>query len=183
MALENVEKQVAANSRAEVKRIAKEAKASADAILAKSRTEAEQIKSKHLETARLQAKRLRQRDISAANLEVKKARLNAEKDVLSNVRQRFNKALEEMPQDRRESALKKLSARGSFPGGRVYACERDAELVRKLTGLEYGGDIDCLGGLIIEKEDGSVSLVYTFETLAEDVWSANNKKVYDLLFG
>jgi len=182
MALENVEKQVAANGRAEANRIGKEAKKQADAILAESRAEAEKIKTKMLENARQQADRLRQRALSAANLEVKKARLNAEKDVLALAHDRFLNALREMPQDRRETALTKLVSKGGFPGGKVYASEQDAELVRKLSNLEYGGNIDCIGGLTIENEDGSISLVYTFDTIAEEVWTANNKKIYDILF-
>jgi len=183
MALEDVEKQVAANGRNEADRIAKQAKAEASNIMADARAEAQKIKTEYQENASQQVDRLRQRYLSAANLEVKKARLGAEKEVLAYVRDSFFTALKDMPKEKREEALKKLAAMGGMEKGRVYASEQDAELVRKVTGLEFAGNIDCLGGLVVESEDGSVSMVYTFDTIAEDVWSSDSKKVYELLFG
>jgi len=183
MALEKVAEQVAAEGRAEARQIAEDAKAQAQAIVAEARAKAGELREQELIRARQQAARLRQRDLSAANLEAKKAKLNAEKEALAQVKASFLAALGEMPQARREKVLAKLALKASFPGGRVFASARDAEAVRRLSKLQYGGDIDCLGGMVTENEDGSVSLVYTFDTIGEDVWAQDSKRVYDALFG
>ena len=183
MALEKVAEQVAAAGRAEARKIAQEAKAQAESILAEARVKAKEVSDQELARARQQGARLRQRDLSAANLESKKAKLNAEKEVLARVKANFLAALGEMPPAKREKALAKLASKEGFVEGRVYANVRDADAVRKLSNLQYGGDIDCLGGMVMENQDGSVSLVYTFDTIAEEVWVQDSKHVYDVLFG
>ena len=47
---------------------------------------------------------------------------------------------------------------------------------------EFGGTIDCLGGVFITSGDGSINLDYTFDSILEDVWSASMKQISDILF-
>ncbi|RQD81652.1 V-type ATP synthase subunit E, partial [Methanosalsum natronophilum] len=43
--------------------------------------------------------------------------------------------------------------------------------------------IDCVGGVIIEDEDGKVRLDYTYESILKEVNERSLKEISDILFG
>ena len=53
----------------------------------------------------------------------------------------------------------------------------------KNSGYQYGGNIKCIGGIVVTSVDGSVNLDYTFDSILEDVWTSSMKPVSDILFG
>ena len=52
----------------------------------------------------------------------------------------------------------------------------------KDSGYAYGGNIKCLGGILVTSEDGSINLDYTFDSILEDVWTSSMKQISDILF-
>ncbi len=88
-----------------------------------------------------------------------------------------------MSPDKNASMLKAILDEHGSDGIRVYSNARDAKLVRELTDLTFMDEIDCIGGLIIENEDGSVRLDYTFDRILDDVSEQTLKPVSDILFG
>jgi len=66
---------------------------------------------------------------------------------------------------------------------KIYSGEKDKAAVRKLTKLNYAGDINCLGGVIIENDNGTEYLDFRYETILKDVNERSLKQVYDILFG
>jgi V/A-type H+-transporting ATPase subunit E len=184
MGLDRVVKDISDKAEAEGNDIIARARAEASSI--KKEAEAEASRAYEAEMARSDQiiSRMRQRELSSAKLDIKKSRLNAEKDVLEEVRSDLNKRLSAIPKEKKVDILNKLIslARKDVPEGKIYSNAGDAELVKN-SGYEYGGNIKCIGGIVVTSADGSVNLDYTFDSIMEDVWSASMKPVSDILFG
>ncbi len=177
-----------------VKDISDKAESESSVIIAKARSEAATLKKEaEAEAARIHEAemaradnviaRMRQRELSSAKLEVKKSRLNAEKDVLDEVRAGLAKRISAMPKAKKVDILNKLInlARKDIPAGKIYTNAGDAELIKN-SGYEYGGNIKCIGGVVVTSSDGSVNLDYTFDSIMDDVWNSAMKPVSDILF-
>ncbi len=177
-----------------VKDISDKAEAESMDILARARSEAAAIKkdaegdAKRIHEAEMVKSdnaiaKLRQRELSSAKLDIKKSKLNAEKDVLEGVRAELVKKISAMPKKKKVDILNKLInlARKDVPAGKIYTNAGDAELVKN-SGYEYGGNIKCIGGLVVTSADGSVNLDYTFDSIMDDVWNSSMKPVSDILF-
>ena len=184
MGLDRVVKDIADKAEAESKDVT--ARAQAEAALIKKDADAEAKSGYDAEMARSDQaiSKMRQRELSSAKLDIKKSKLNAEKDVLEEVRAELVKRLSAMPKEKKVDILNKLInlARKDVPAGKIYSNAGDAELIKN-SGYEYGGDIKCIGGIIVTSMDGSVNIDYTFDSIIEDVWSASMKPVSDILFG
>jgi len=177
-----------------VKGISDKTEAECGDISARAASEAAEIRKAAEATARQESaaivagadqsvSKMRQRELSSAKLDVKKSKLNAEKDVLEEVHASFVKQLSALPGEKKVDILQKLItlAKRDVPAGKIYANAADADLV-KGSGYEFGGTIDCIGGILVTSGDGSVNLDYTFDSILEDVWTASMKPVSDILF-
>jgi V/A-type H+-transporting ATPase subunit E len=184
MGLDKVVKDISDKAETESKSIA--AKAAADAAAEKKAAEAQakEIVAAELGKADLAVSKMRQRELSSAKLDVKKAKLNAEKDVLAEVHDQFVKRLAALPREKKVDIFNKLIslARKEIPAGKIYTNAADADLVAS-SGYEYGGNIKCIGGIVVTSSDGSINLDYTFDSILEDVWNSSMKPVSDILFG
>lgn len=127
--------------------------------------------------------RLKQRELSSAELESKKIMLNAEKEMLDSVYNECLKTLSNLPNDRNERLLKRLMEKGAlFPKGKIFSNTRDSEFVKKNSKYVFGGTIDCVGGIVVENEDGSKRIDYRFESLLNEVWNKHLKDVAGIVF-
>jgi V/A-type H+-transporting ATPase subunit E len=184
MGLDRVVKDISDKAEEEAKQIVARAQSEAAAIKKDAEGEAKRIHEVEMARADNLIAKLRQRELSSAKLDIKKSKLNAEKDVLEEVRADLVKRISAMPKQKKVNILKKLInlARKDVPAGKIYTNAGDAELV-KSSGYEYGGNIKCIGGMIVTSTDGSVSLDYTFDSIIDDVWTSSMKPVSDILFG
>jgi V/A-type H+-transporting ATPase subunit E len=64
----------------------------------------------------------------------------------------------------------------------VHGNARDANEVRAIVGGNFGGTIDCLGGVVIESADGTTRLDLTFDSLLHDLWDDVVKEVATTLW-
>jgi V/A-type H+-transporting ATPase subunit E len=78
--------------------------------------------------------------------------------------------------------LKSLLAPYDLKDMKVYSNKRDAAFVSSLT-PNYGGNLDILGGVVVESKDGAVRYDLTYETLAREVFNSKMKEVSKILFG
>jgi V/A-type H+-transporting ATPase subunit E len=183
MGLDTVVKNISEKTEAECKEIS--AKAAAEAVTIKTAASAEAVQASAgiMAKADQSVSKMRQRELSSAKLDVKKSRLNAEKDVLAEVHAGFMKQLSALPGGKKADILKKLIAlaKKDIPTGKIYSNAADADLV-KGQGYESGGTIDCIGGILVTSEDGSINLDYTFNSILEEVWSGSMKQTSDILF-
>jgi len=183
MGLETVIKDVMDVAQAKVSDINAEADAEASRIIEDAKQSAKEIKGKRLAKAEDEIQRMRRQELSSANLEVKRTMLNARKDVLEKA---YNQAFDEiagLSADKQETFLKNIIERHESKGSRIYSNKESEDMVKKLSSLEYAGNIDCVGGVVIENEDGSIKLDYTYEGILDSVYEQNLKQTSDILFG
>jgi V/A-type H+-transporting ATPase subunit E len=183
MGLDKVVKDISEKAEAESKVISAKASTEAAAIKTAAEGEARQIAAAELAKADQSISKMRQRELSSAKLDVKKSKLNAEKDVLTDVHAGFVKQLSVLPREKKVDILQKLIklAKKDISTGKIFCNAADADLIKD-SGYAYGGNINCLGGILVTSEDGSINLDYTFDSILEDVWTSSMKQISDILF-
>ncbi|MCQ6963007.1 V-type ATP synthase subunit E [Methanolobus chelungpuianus] len=183
MGLEIVVKDIMDAAQAEVARLNREADAEASLILNDARQNAKKIVGERLAKAEDDIRKMRQQETSSANLEVKRTLLNARKELLEDVYARAEKSIAAFSQEKNRELLKSIIEKNEASGKRIYSNAASEKLVRELTSLEYAGNIDCLGGVVIENEDGTVRLDYTYDVILRSVSEQLLKQTSDILFG
>ncbi|WMW24420.1 V-type ATP synthase subunit E [Methanolobus sediminis] len=183
MGLETVVKDIMDAAHAEVSKLDSEADAEVALILDDAKQNAKRIMGERLAKAEDDIKKIRQQDISSANLEVKRTLLNARKEILEKVYVQAVETISGFSPEKNEELLKELITEYEANGSKIYSNAESEELVKKLSSLEYAGNIDCLGGVAIENEDGTIRLDYTYDVLLNSVNERLLKQTSDILFG
>ncbi len=183
MGLEIVVKDIQEGARAEVSRIKAEGDAKASEIL----NEAKEVQKKTLGDSLVKAEEdlqnLHQQVISSANLEVKRITLNKRKDLLDKVYVQTVEKIKSMPASKKEELLKNILSKYEASGARVYSSKDSEDIVKKLTSLSYAGNIGSIGGIILENEDGTVRLDFTYDSILKNVYERSLKQISDILYG
>jgi len=90
-----------------------------------------------------------------------------------------------------ESLLRSLIRAHIGDATRVYSNQQDQPVVErlcdelledKLIELKYTGNIDCISGIVLETEDETVRLDYTFDTIISEVSERSMKQISGILF-
>lgn len=183
MGLETIVQEIRAKGKAEADRISGETSQEVSKILADSESQAAKIKAAKQEAVKKEIERLRQQEMSSAHLEVKRAMLNARKELLDEVYEKSKESIQKLPADKNQKLLSMLIKKNENGNTRIYSRAKDAPVVKKLTKLGYAGEIDCLGGVIIENEDGTEYLDLRYDTVLKNVSERSLKQVSDILFG
>ena len=184
MGLDKVVKGISDKVETESKEIAVKTQSEAESIKKSADVESAQLYSAEIAKADDAISKMRQRELSSAKLDIKKAKLNSEKDVLTHTKASFVQQISALPKEKKVDIISKLIslAQKDIPQGKIYTNAADADMVKN-TVYQYGGEIKCLGGIVVTSVDGSVSLDYTFDSILEDVWTSSMKPVSDILFG
>ncbi|MCX9009798.1 MAG: V-type ATP synthase subunit E [Candidatus Methanoperedens sp.] len=183
MGLDAIVQEIRAKGKAEADRISGETYQEVSKILADSESQAAKIKAAKQEAVRKEIERLRQQELSSAHLEVKRAMLNARKELLDEVYEKSKESIQKLPADKNQKLLGSLIKKNENSNTKIYSRAKDAPAVKKLTKLGYAGEIDCLGGVIIENEDGTEYLDLRYDTILKNVSERSLKQVSDILFG
>ena len=127
--------------------------------------------------------RMTTQETARAELESKKIVLGSQKEILDRVYETALQRLGNLPQN--ESLLRTLVSnnRTEVSAGRVYCNRKDEIFVRGLVGNNFGGTIECVGGLVIESHDGTRRVDLRFETMLREIWDDSIKDVSDTLWG
>lgn len=183
MGLEIVVKDIQEGARAEVSRIKAEGDAKASEII----TEAKELQKKMLGDSLAKAEEdlqsLHQQVISSANLEVKRITLNKRKELLDTVYNQTVEKIKSMPASKKEDLLKAILNKYKASGARVYSSKESEETVKKLTSISYAGNINSIGGVVLENEDGTVRLDFTYDSILKSVYERSLKQISDILNG
>jgi V/A-type H+-transporting ATPase subunit E len=183
MGLEIVVKDIQEGARAEVSRIKAEGDAKASEII----NEAKEIQKKMLGDSLAKAEEdlqsLHQQVISSANLEVKRITLNKRKELLDQVYNQTIEKIKSMPASKKEELLKDIINKYEASGARIYSSNDSEDIVKKLTSLSYAGNIDSIGGVVLENEDGTVRLDFTYDSILKNVYERSLKQISDILYG
>jgi V/A-type H+/Na+-transporting ATPase subunit E len=183
MGLDIVVKDIQEGARAEVSRI----KAEGDAKASEITNEAKELQKKMLGDSLAKSEEdlqnLHQQVISSANLEVKRITLNKRKELLDKVYSQTIEAIKSMPASKKEELLKHIIKKYEASGARIYSSKEAEEMVKKLTSLTYAGKIDSMGGVVLENEDGTVRLDFTYDSILKNVYERSLKQISDILYG
>ncbi len=189
MGLENVVSDILKSAREEVSASEADRDSEVSAIVEEATRTGERIIGEKVASAEEEATRIRKQEISGANLEVRRMMLNTRKEILDETQKQTAERLRELDI---EPLLRSLVWAHSGDATRVYSSRQDQPIVErlcdelledKLTKLEYAGNIDCIGGIVLETEDESVRLDYTFDTIVGEVSERSMKQISNILFG
>ncbi len=183
MGLDAIVGEIKAKGRSEADKISEETSSEVSKIISDAEASAARLKAAKEEAVRKEIDRLRQQELSSANLEVKKAKLNARKEVLDEVYEDAKESVKKLPAEKNQKLLKLIIEKNQNSNARIYSRNKDKQAIKKLTKLEYAGEIDCIGGVVIENEDGTEVLDFKYDTILKNVSEQSLKQVSDILFG
>ncbi len=182
MALDAVVESVLATSKDKVAQVNAEADQEVARILNEARERAAEIKSRKQTEVGHAVEAVERREISSANLEVKRSELNVHKDLLEQARLKLLEKIQNLPKKDNEAMLKKLLEPYNLKDMKAYSNKRDEAFVSSLA-PNYGGNLDIMGGVVVESKDGALRYDLTYETLAREVFNNRMKEVSRILFG
>lgn len=182
MALDAVVESILATSKDKVAQVSAEADQEVARILNEARERAAEIKSRKQTEVGHAVEAVERREISSANLEVKRSELNVHKDLLEQARLKLLEKIQNLPKKENEAMLKKLLEPYNLKDMKVYSSKRDEAFVSSLA-PNYGGNLDIMGGAVVESKDGALRYDLTYETLAREVFNNRMKEVSRILFG
>ncbi|HWQ47359.1 MAG TPA: V-type ATP synthase subunit E [Methanosarcina sp.] len=183
MGLDIVVRDIQGGAQAEVSRIKAEADAKVSEILNEARDGQKKMLGDSLAQAEEDLKNLHQQVISSANLDVKRIRLNKRKELLEQVYSKAYESIKSMPASENEKLLKVLIDEHQAEGVRIYSTKGSEPIVRKLSSLSYAGNLDNIGGIILENEDRTVRLDFTYDSTLKNVYERSLKQISDILYG
>ena len=190
MSLDTVVEDIRDEARERAEEIREEAEARADELIEEAEADAERIREERAAEVEATVEQEREQKLSSATLEAKQARLEARRDVLEAVHEAVEDRLASLSGDDREKLTEALldAAAVEFAdddGVEVYGRAADAAMLEELAGehgFAYGGEYDCLGGVVVRSDSSRVRVNNTFDSLLDDVWEDNLKDISDRLF-
>jgi len=190
MSLDTVVEDIRADAEERAEEIRADAKARAEEIVAEAEADAEQTREEIRREAERETEQEREQKLSSAKLEAKQARLEARRSVLEDVHDAVEEAVAGLDDGREELTRALLEdAASEFSDDetvRVYGRAEDQALLESVLaeydGYEYAGEVDCLGGVVVESEGSRVRVKNTFDSVLEAVWEDNLTDVSDRLF-
>lgn len=183
MGLEIVIKDIQEGARAEVSRIKTEGDAKASEIINEAKEIQKKMLGDSLAKVEEDLQKLHQQVISSANLEVKRITLNKRKELLDKVYSQTAECIRSMPASKQEELLKNIIDKYEASGTRIYSNKDSEGTVKKLSSLTYAGNIDCIGGVVLENEDRTVRLDFTYDSILKNVYERSLKQISDTLYG
>jgi len=128
---------------------------------------------------------MEQQELSSAELASKRAILEAEKQVMEDLKGQVLEELSMFPLEKKRKLYAKLLnlAKKELGDCLVYSNKEDSQVLKLPSGLTLGAPIDCRGGLMFESKDKTVRLDYRFESILDDVWNKKMREIYKELFG
>ncbi len=183
MTLERVAQAVLDRGKSEAVQIVAQARDEKERMLSEARTEGENAVKMAEAEARVEAERRKVQEVARAELEARKISLAAQKEALDEVYQRALERLGRLKEN--NEILKRLLKTNEAEwksGGRVYSSKKDESMVKKIVGSAYAGNIDGVGGVVIESADGTRRTDLGYESLLREVWDDAVKEVADVLW-
>jgi len=182
MALDTVIDDILASSKSKVAQKSSEADAEAARILSDARDRAAEIKARKETEVQHSIEGIERREISSAHLEVKRSELNVHKELLEKAKAKLFEAIQKLPKDQNEALIKKMLEPYNLKDMKVFSNKRDEAFVSSSV-PNYGGNLDSIGGVVVESKDGALRYDLTFETLAREVFNNHMKEASKILFG
>ena len=182
MGLEPLVDEIVKEGREKAEKIKKKGEDEARKIIENAKEKANEILEKAKAEAEREAKLLRKQVLSSVRLELKREELRKKQEILDEVFEKFKEKVRNMKNRDKEIILKQLLDKYRNKDFLIYSRKEDREIIKKLTDMEYGGEIDCIGGLIIESKDGTYRINLVFDEIIKDVYERNISEIHKILF-
>ncbi|DAC72498.1 MAG TPA: hypothetical protein DSN98_04995 [Thermoplasmata archaeon] len=182
MGLEKVIEKIQKEGKEKIAVILQDAEKQVEQILQTKQKMLDEISAKKKQELTRQIDTLKAQEESSVEIEIKKIRLNAEKDVLTLTYQECLHALSTLPHETMISFLLEKVEKELPEAASIYSNKRDEPIVRSLTKIPYGGEIEILGGIVAENKDKTLKVDLRYETIAEQVWDRSLKEIAEKLF-
>jgi V/A-type H+-transporting ATPase subunit E len=182
MGLEEVAGEILAEGKARAESLVSEAARERERLLGEARLRAHEVQDQRMRQAAEEVAKLRVRKLASAELEVKRARLAMERDLLEAVARGARDRVAAMAPPEDELHLLAVLRRVQGPSMRLYSAPRNEAFLRRAASLQYAGNIDCLGGLVLESPDGTVRMDHTYDTILRDALERLTRELYGMLF-
>ena len=192
MRLETVVEDIREKARGDAERILSESDAEGKEIIDKARKEASVNRAVGKEEISRKIELEKEQKFSSTNLAAKQKTLEKKRDLLELVRQEIENEISQIKGKEREELTGKLieSSIKEFIGVKdvfVYGNLEDEKLLKSLLkkhkGVKYGGEYECIGGVVMESESARMRVNNTFDSIIETVWTEELKNISELLFG
>ena len=193
MSLDKLASEIESMAKAEAKVVLKEAKAEAKRIGDEAKDSVAEYRDAAINQAEKMSDRIAVESIAAARQRNQKRLLVARRAELdatwSEVMSQVGKADLKGRVDILESLIEMATAEsGDDMILRPVAVDREiltdfSETFGEYHDFQIGGDIDGLGGFVLESPDGSVLMDYRFEGRLRDAWEASLGEINNKLFG
>jgi V/A-type H+-transporting ATPase subunit E len=183
MGLDVIVEEIKAKGKAEADRISSETYQEISNIISDAQSQALNIKTAKEGAVKKEIERLRQQELSSAHLEVKRAILNARKELLDEAYENARDAIHKLPNGKNQKILAAIIKKNENNSAKIYSVKKDEAIIKKLTKLTYAGEVNGIGGVIIENEDGTEYLDFRFDTILKNVSEQSLKQVSLILFG
>lgn len=183
MSLDKVIENILETGKKEAQRIVEEGKKEKQEQVKKAQDEGQKLLQSKMGESESLVQRMNTQEIARAELESKKIVLGSQKEILDSVYETALQRLGNLPQN--ESLLRTLVSnnRTEVSAGSVHCNQKDEAFVRSLVGSNFGGTIDCIGGLVIESQDGTRRVDLRYETMLREIWDDSIKDIADILWG
>jgi V/A-type H+-transporting ATPase subunit E len=183
MGLDTVLSDIQKRGDEEVEAIRRESKAEAERLLREAQAKKKALLDGALAEAKKAGDRLRLQESSRVELENRRAALVMQRDMLDMALDKAREYLAALPADKDRDLLRRLLTKNGTLAPVVLSIKKQEVTVRSLApSLKFGGNIDWLGGLILQTVDGSVRYDFRYETLLEQAAQTTMKEVAGLLF-
>lgn len=188
MPLEPVLQEIYKKGEELVSKISLEAQKEAEEILRAAKMEADEIIRKAREEAEKEAESLKKQELSSVSLEMKRMLLNKQKEIVEEVFELLRKKILELDEGTKKKLLTVLLQKNAKPGMLVFSNKSDEDVVKSLIkelnlDLEYSGNIECLGGVVLETANGEVRINLTFDEILDQIYEQKLSEVSKILFG
>jgi len=193
MSLDKLASEIESMAKAEAKVVSKEAKAEAKRIGDEAKDSVAEYRDAAINQAEKMSDRIAVESIAAARQRNQKRLLVVRRTELdatwSEVMSQVGKADLKGRVDILESLIEMATAEsGDDMILRPVAVDREiltdfSETFGEYHDFQIGGDIDGLGGFVLESPDGSVLMDYRFEGRLRDAWEASLGEINNKLFG
>lgn len=181
MGFDQLKKNVQKKAEEEKKGLIDEAKQKAEKIRSEAQEECDKLEKDMRQEVAETTEQMKKQAEASAKLEVKKRALSVRKEMIETA---FEKAREEIPTkpgtEDRENLIKGLlrKAEAQLTIARVHCNQTDAAFVQGYP----THDMDILGGLVAEDENGEYRIDLTFENLLEEIKEKRLSRINESLF-
>jgi len=191
MSLETVAEEIREDAEERADAIREEAEAEAEEIVEQAEDDADEILAQAEAEVEREIDQLREQELSSAKLDAKHERMSARREALDDVRDRVESRIEDVDGDERRELTEALleTSLAEFDEDEqlaVHYAPGDDSLVTDLVAdrpnVVAAGEIDALGGVVVESETSRVRVKNTFDSVLADVWEDELKRISNRLF-